>query len=107
MVVIFFAALIAVRWLAQFVLDELNRRHILAHASAVPEPFQATMDEATYAKSIQYSFARGRLGRFRDGYAAFVLYLALFSGVLPWAFGVFQNSLGGSAWAMAAFMFVV
>src|ERR1041385_1684634 len=107
MIVIFFAALIAARWLAQFSLDELNHRHILAHAGAVPEPFKATVDEATYAKSIQYSFAQGRVGRFRDAYNVFVLYLVLFSGALPWALSAFQNALGNSAWAMAAFLFAV
>src|SRR5438093_868146 len=99
------AALIVARWLAQLALDELNHRHILAHAGAVPEAFKATVDEATYTRSIQYNFATGRLGRFRDLYDAFVLFLILFSGVLPWAFQLFEQRAGTSAWAAALFLF--
>ena len=53
--------LILARWAAQFWLGRLNRRHVLAHAGAVPEAFKGVVDEATYAKSVQYTLAKGRL----------------------------------------------
>ena len=53
--------LILARWAAQLWLEQLNRRHVLAHAGAVPEAFKGVVDEATYAKSVQYTLAKGRL----------------------------------------------
>jgi STE24 endopeptidase len=99
--------LILAKWLAELWLSRLNRRHVLAHADAVPAAFKDTMDQATYAKSVQYTLARGKLGRFEDAYDAVVLLLVLFSGVLPWAFDVSRARLGDSTWAMAAFLFAV
>src|SRR5947208_1309070 len=101
------ARLIVLRWIAQLLLEHLNRRHVLAHAHAVPEAFRTTIDPATYAKSIQYTLARGRLSHFNDSYSTLVLLLALFSGVLPWAFQFCRAHVGDSAWAMAAFLFIV
>ena len=65
------------------------------------------MDDATYAKSVAYTLANGRLGQVENSYGALVLLFVLVSGVLPWAFGVAQSSLGPSAWASAAFLFAV
>lgn len=101
------AILILARWLAELWLAHLNRRHVLAHANAVPEPLKATVDESTFAKSVQYTLARNRFSQFADGWNTFILLVLLFSGVLPWAFTVFQLHTGTSAWAMAAFLFAV
>jgi STE24 endopeptidase len=100
-------ALILAKWLAELWLTRLNRRHVLAHAGAVPEAFKEIIDEATYAKSVQYTLAKSRLSQLADTCDTGILLLVLFSGVLPWAFGVFQNRLGQSAWAMSAYLFAV
>lgn len=99
--------LIFARWLAQLWLDHLNQRHVRAHANAVPEVFRGVMDDATYAKSVQYTLANSRFSQFEATSDLLVLLAVLFSGVLPWAFQFFQTQLGASAWAMAAFLFVV
>ena len=101
------AGLILARWLAELGLNHLNRRHVLAHADAVPAAFKDMIDEATYAKSVRYTLAKCRLSRFEDTCGAVILVLVLFSGVLPWAFGFFRAHWGGSAWAMAAFLFAI
>ena len=101
------ASLIALKWAVQLVLENLNRRHVLAHANAVPAAFKATMDGATYAKSVQYTLARGGFSRFEDTFDALVLLVVLFSGVLPWAFDFSHARIGNSAWAMAGFLFAV
>jgi STE24 endopeptidase len=101
------AILILARWLAELWLARLNRRHVLANANGVPEPLKATVDESTFAKSVQYTLARNRFSQFADGWNTFILLVVLFSGVLPWAFTVFQLHTGTSAWAMAAFLFAV
>ena len=53
----FAASLIVLKWAAELLLEHLNRRHVLAHANAVPTAFKDTMDEPTYAKSVQYALA--------------------------------------------------
>ncbi len=101
------AGLILARWLAELWLARLNGRHVLAHADAVPKAFKEIIDEATYAKSVQYTLAKNRLGQFENTYDTGILLVVLFSGVLPWASGISQDRLGQSAWAMSAFLFAV
>lgn len=100
-------ALIVAKWGAQFWLEWLNRGHVLSHADAVPEAFREVMDEPTYVRTVQYTLARGRLHQVELGYDTIVLLVVLFSGALPWAFHQFSQGLGLSAWAMAAFLFVI
>ena len=105
--VVIVSGLILAKWLAELWLEELNRRHVLAHADAVPEAFQAVVDPATYAKSVQYTLAKGRLSRIEITLDTVVLLAAVFSGVLPWGFRLCLAGWGPSAWAMAAYLFVV
>jgi len=99
--------LIVVRWLAELGLSTLNSRHVRAHAGTVPEAFKAVVDDATYARSVQYTLARSRFGQFDDTYNAILLLLVLFSGVLPWAFDFCQQHIGASAWARATLLLAV
>jgi STE24 endopeptidase len=96
--------LIMARWAAQLWLGRLNSRHVRAHAGAVPDAFKGVVDEATYAKSVQYTLARGRLDQVEVTWSTAVLLAVLFSTVLPWGFHAITQWLGGSAWAMAAFL---
>ena len=98
---------IVARWLMELGLAQLNRRHVLAHADEVPDAFKDMMDQATYARSVQYTLAKGRFGQIEDSWRMIVLLVVLFSGVLPWGFGAWNGWLGDSAWTAAAFLFVV
>src|ERR1017187_2704211 len=100
------ALLILAKWAAQLWLERLNARHVRANSGAVPEAFKGIVDDATYAKSAQYTLAKGWLDQVQLTYNSAVLLLVLFSGVLPWGFRAFTQGLGGSAWAMAGFLFV-
>jgi STE24 endopeptidase len=97
--------LIVAKWAAQLGLESLNQRHVRACGQSVPEAFKNIIDEPTYLKSVQYTLAKSRLNRFDDTYQAAILVLALYSGVLPWAFDLFHRALGASAWTMAAYLF--
>jgi STE24 endopeptidase len=99
--------LILARLAAELWLAALNRRHVLAHADAIPPSFQGIIDEPTYKKSVAYTLAKARLGTVEDIVTVTVLLLVLFSGVLPWAFRQFSQGLGQSVWAMAAYLFAV
>lgn len=100
-------ALILARLTAELWLASLNRRHVLAHADAVPEAFRGVVDEATYKKSVEYTLAKASFGNIEEVYSTAVLLVILFSGLLPFGLHFFEIHLGGSAWAMAAFLFAV
>ena len=99
-------ALIAAKCGTQLLLERLNRSHVRANADAVPPAFEGVMDGPTYAKTVDYTLAKGRLHEIELVYDAIVLLVVLFSGVLPRAFQWFDQRLGASACAMAAFLFV-
>ncbi|HYG24665.1 MAG TPA: M48 family metallopeptidase [Verrucomicrobiae bacterium] len=100
-------ALILLRLSTEQCLAWLNRRHVRRHADAVPESFRGFIDSATYAKSVRYTLARSRFAQLEGLYGTAVLLVILFSGVLPWAFQLVSTAWGESAWAMAAFLFIV
>src|SRR5579862_9954726 len=90
--------LILARWAAELWLANLNRRHVLAHANAVPEAFRDIIDEPTYKKSVEYTLAKERFGKIDEAYNTAVLLIILFSGVLPFVFHFFARHHGMSAW---------
>jgi STE24 endopeptidase len=102
--IVIVAGLILARWVAQLWLERLNQRHVRAHASAVPAAFRDVMDDATYAKSVQYTLANSRFSQFEATFDLLVLLAVLFSGVLPRVFHQFNQQ---SVWTLAAFLFVV
>src|SRR5579872_2195360 len=100
------AALILAKLAAQLWLERLNRRHVLAHSNEVPPVFKETVTAETYAKSVQYTLAKSRFEMVELGWSVLILLLTLFSGALPWFYGVFRLHTGISAWAGAAVLFM-
>jgi len=101
------AALIVAKWVAQISLEWINRKHVMAHAAAVPPAFATTVTPETYAKSVAYTLAKSRFHMIELTWSAVVLAVVLFSGVLRGFYGVFQNAVGTSIWARAAFLIAV
>lgn len=101
------AALIVAKLATQVWLERLNQGHVRAHSSEVPTAFKSTITPENYAKSIQYTLAKSQFEIIELGWSAAILLLALFSGVLPWFYGAFQQRAGASAWAGAGFLFAV
>ena len=96
--------LLVLKCAAQLWLERLNRHHVLANASAVPAALKGVMDDATYSRSVQYTLAGGRLQQLETLWNSVVLAAVLFSGLLPWGFGLFTHWFGGSTGALAAFL---
>jgi STE24 endopeptidase len=101
------ATLIVLKCAAQIWLERLNLKHVRAHADAVPDAFKGKVDEGTYRKSVEYTLAKGNFEQIETTYHVIILLLILFSGVLPWAFKLFAQRLGTSAWAMAVLLFAI
>ena len=99
--------LVLFRTAAQALLARLNRRHVVAHADAVPEAFRATVDPETYRKTVAYTLAKQDLGRIELAWGTLVLLLVLFSGVLPQAWSAWTLAAGSSAWASALGLFLI
>src|SRR5436190_1239837 len=55
--------LMLARWGVELWLRGLNRRHVLAHANAVPDAFKGSIDDATYARSVQYTLAKSKFSQ--------------------------------------------
>jgi STE24 endopeptidase len=97
--------LILARASAELWLSRLNQQHVKAHASEVPAAFREMVDTSTYRRSIDYTLAKSRFGEVVTLFDAAFLIGLLFTGVLPWAFGIFTAAFGTSVWTMTSFLF--
>jgi STE24 endopeptidase len=100
-------SLIVLRLAMELWLARLNEREVIKHADAVPEAFQKIIDLPTYKKSVEYTLAKSRFGRWEDKYSAAVLMIVLLSGFLPAVFHWFESRFGSSVWGLAAFLFAI
>jgi len=98
---------IAAKWLAQLRLEQLNRKHVLAHSREVPPAFREVVEPAIYAKSVDYTLTKSRLRSLELTFDTTLLCVVLASGVLPSTLRAFQGQFGNSATAMAAWLFAV
>lgn len=101
--------LIFFRWLGQWILARKNEAHVRAHRGEVPATFRDSVDAPTYARSVEYTLAKSRLGQWETAWDTAVLVAVLTVGVLPWTWSrtLVEKGLGTSAWAQAAWLFVV
>ncbi len=100
-------ALVVLRWVAAALLEWINRRHVDAHRGSIPEALRGTVDDATYARSVDYTLAKSRFGQWSDLWDNGVLVAVLFLGALPALWMAFQDRWGTSAWSASAWMFAV
>jgi len=99
--------LLLLRWLAEVLLAERNRRHVQAHAQSVPEPFREFIEPATYTKSVEYTLAKGRFHEFEATLDFLLLTVVLLSNALPAAFRAWTGAFGYSVWAAAGYLFAL
>jgi STE24 endopeptidase len=98
--------LVLLRLGAQLALEAINRGEVRRHATQRPAAVADVMDEATYAKSVDYTLAKSRFGALESAYDVGVLLLVLFSGVLPWLWSKIHGLAPGAAWSGALFLVV-
>jgi STE24 endopeptidase len=101
------ALLVVARWAAAHLLERLNQRQVLAHASAVPEALRQTISPETYAKAVEYTLAKSRFFQAEVLYDTAVLLTVLWSGLLPRAYYALADVLGPSAWGQSAGLLVL
>jgi STE24 endopeptidase len=73
-------------FLIEFVLNELNLRYVRAcwARRQIPDFFRDKLGADEYQKSVQYTLAKGRFGRWAEIYGRAVLLVVLFGGLLGW-----------------------
>ncbi len=96
--------LVILRLLAQLGLEALNRAEVRRKAGARPAALVDVMDEATYAKAVQYTLAKSKFGTVETIFEVAVLLTLLFSGALPWLWVKFNALAPGAAWSGALFL---
>ena len=97
-------ALVVLRLGAQLALEALNRGEARRHSARRPPALAEVMDEATYAKSVDYTLAKSRFASVETVYDVAVLLMLLFSGALPWLWTRFDAFAPGAAWSGALFL---
>ena len=104
---IFLLALVA-KLLAELILEALNRSHARRNAAAgMPLGLADVMSPENFEKSNAYTLAKSRFGSWELLFDAGLVALLVLSGVLPWAFEVWQAWLGDAAWSAALFLVAV
>lgn len=87
LMVALFLGFFLLEFLVEFCLNELNLRYVRARwaAKEIPTFFRDKIASAAYEKSVEYTLAKGRFGRWSEIYGRIVALFVLFCGVLPWA----------------------
>ncbi len=83
-VVALFLTFFALEFLVEFVLNELNLRHVRScwARKQIPEFFQGKLSAEQYRVSVEYTIAKSRFGRWSEVYHRTVTLMILFSGLL-------------------------
>ena len=106
-VVWLFLVFFAVEFVVEFVLNELNLRHVRARRAdkQVPVFFRGRLTPEEYEKSVDYTLAKGRFQRWAEIYGRLLALVILFSGLLaffdkfsarvaePLALGVYAHGI--------------
>ena len=111
-VLITFVLLLLLKLGVQYWLDLMNAKSVKAAASSVPEPLQGVMDEPTYARSVEYTLAKNRLGRCEMLYDAIIILLVLFpwiGGTAPivYLWNALEAQLGVGVWGQSSILFLI
>lgn len=96
--------LVALRLAAELALSYLNRQEVKRNATVAPPAVAAIMDQATYAKAVDYTLAKNRLGQVNLILDSVVLVAALLSGVFPWLYQKFAPLAPNGSWDDALFL---
>lgn len=97
-------ALINLRLVAQLALEALNRAEARRHAGVRPDALAGVMDDATYARSVDYAIAKSRFSSVEAVWEALVLLAVLFSGLLPRLWTESNGIASGATWSGALFL---
>lgn len=110
-IVLVFLLLIAFKTAVFLILEGLNLRYLTRMSAAereLPESVRGIMDDATFARSVDYTRAKSQFSSVSALYDALVLVLILSLGIIPWLYhsltGIFGYGLFGQS---SVFIFII
>ena len=83
------------------VLEWVNLKYLNKHAADLPESVKGIMDEATFAKSVDYTQAKTLFSSINTLYDTAILALILLCGFLPFIYGGLSAFLGYGLFSQA------
>lgn len=104
-VLVIFVVLLALRTAGQVVLELLNRKAVIAASGEVPEAFRDRIDPESYAKSVDYTLAKIRLGLVEIVLDSLVLAVLILTGLLVLIWEFFTGMFGMGLWGQAGVLF--
>ncbi len=99
--------MVILRLTAQLALETLNRREVGRNSTRYPEALTGVMDATTFARSGEYTLAKGQFASVEAVYDAVVLLLLLCSGILPWLWAGFTVHGAGATWRGALSLVII
>ncbi len=110
-IVLVFLLLIAFKTAVFLILEGLNLRYLTRMSAAereLPESVRGIMDDATFARSVDYTRAKSQFSSVSALYDALLLVLILSLGIIPWLYhslsGIFGYGLFGQS---SVFIFII
>jgi STE24 endopeptidase len=97
-------ALVVAKLLMQLWLESLNGTEVKRHSGEIPKAFEGSIDPPAYAKSVEYTLAKGRFSKIQLVWDAVLLVLVLFSGLLPALYRTFLDNFGHGILSQAGFL---
>ena len=104
-IVLVFLLLIAFKTAVFLILEGLNLRYLTgmsAAGRALPESVCGIMDDATFARSVDYTRAKSQFSSVSALYDALVLVLILSFGIIPWLYHLLSGILGYGLFGQSA-----
>jgi STE24 endopeptidase len=98
--------MVVLRLAAQLALEALNRMEAGRNAMRIPGALSGVMEPATYARSVQYSLAKGRFASVAAIFDGVVVLAFAFGGPLPWLWAKIDGIAPGEPWSGALFVVV-
>lgn len=107
LVTLIFGLLILLKWLTEWSLNRLNRRHIEHCSGGIPEAFKEVMTQESYDKSVSYSKDKAKLAEVEGVVDTILIFIFLFGGLLPWIYNGFSGLIGNGLWAQSLVLILV
>lgn len=81
-ILLLYLVLFAIEYAWETLLEVLNIKNVRKNQHEIPQPFRATMDEATYKKSIDYTITHTKFGLLSSAFSSLFLLIIILSGTL-------------------------
>ena len=104
---IIFGSIILAKWATEFLLNNLNARHIKICSGGIPEAFKDVMTQESYDKSVNYSLDKSKLAQAEGLFDVFLVFVFLYLGLLPWLYNGLSAGIGDGIWAQSLVLLLV